>query len=124
MSDSPEQRAQRANSQSSKRRRRGGFRAGRRGGDKRAFAKLPSSRASKRLIPAYDLLDDADLIQLENQADWLLETIGMEFRGDTVALELLRDAGATVDGECVKFEAGLARDLCKTAPEALSLIHI
>ncbi len=121
MSGSPDQQAQRENPRSYKRRRRGGFRAGRRGGDKKTSAALPSSRASKRLIPAYDLLNDADLTQLEDQADWLLEKIGMEFRGDTVALELFRDAGAAVDGECVKFEAGLARDLCKTAPQAFTL---
>ena len=58
---------------------------------------------------------------IENQADWILETIGVEFRGDTVALELFRNAGARIDGERVRFDVGHARDLCKTAPEKFQL---
>ena len=118
MSEPP---SQQTNPRSGKRRRRGGLRAGRRGGEKGTSTALPSSRPSSRLIPAYELLDDTALTQLEEQADWLLEKIGMEFRGDEVALELFRDAGARVDGECVKFEAGLARQLCKTAPAEFTL---
>jgi len=45
----------------------------------------------------------------------------MEFRDDPVALELFRQAGATVDRERVKFESGLARDLCSTAPTHFTL---
>jgi len=41
----------------------------------------------------------------------------MEFRGDPEALELLRAAGADVEGERVRFERGLARSLVQaTAP--------
>jgi trimethylamine--corrinoid protein Co-methyltransferase len=41
----------------------------------------------------------------------------MEFRGDPEALELLRAAGADVEGERVRFERGLARALVQaTAP--------
>ena len=41
----------------------------------------------------------------------------MEFRGDPEALELLREAGADVTGERVRFERGLARSLVQaTAP--------
>lgn len=76
---------------------------------------------SHRLIPAYALLDDDALSGIESQADWLLETVGMEFRGDSEALEHFRQAGAKVDGERVRFEPGLARKLCSTAPGTFKL---
>jgi len=74
-----------------------------------------------RSIPAYNLLNDAALARIEVQADWLLETIGMEFRGDEAALERLRQAGAKVEGQRVRFEVGLARNLCATAPSTFKL---
>lgn len=74
-----------------------------------------------RLIPSYNLLNESSLVALEHQADWLLENVGVEFRGDTIALELFRQAGASVEGERVKFENGLARQLCSTAPQEFTL---
>jgi len=76
----------------------------------------------KRCIPALKILDESKLCQLEEQADWLLEKVGMEFRADNTALELFRAAGAKVLGNCVRFEPGLARSLCDSAPERLSLV--
>ena len=74
-----------------------------------------------RRIPAYDLLEEPALARLEAQADWLLETVGMEFRGDAIALELFAGAGAKIDGQRVRFPAGLARHLCSTAPSSFEL---
>ena len=74
-----------------------------------------------RNIPTYNLLQESALGQIEDQADWLLETIGMEFRGDETALQLFRDAGASIEGQRVKFESGLARELCATAPAQFTL---
>ena len=70
----------------------------------------------RRRIPTYDLLGDADLDRLESHADWILDEIGVEFRGDEEALELFSAAGARIDGERVRFEPGLARELCSSAP--------
>ncbi len=72
-------------------------------------------------MPAYALLNEAALTAIEEQADWILQTIGVEFRGDAVALELFAAAGATVIGERVRFEPGLARQLCATAPAQFRL---
>ncbi len=74
-----------------------------------------------RLIPGYSLLDEASLSRIEQHADWLLETIGMEFRGDETAIELFRNAGALVDGNRLRFPNGLARQLCGTAPGSFKL---
>ncbi len=58
---------------------------------------------------------------IENQADWILQHIGIEFRGDDVALDYFADAGAKVDRPRVTFEPGLARQLCSTAPSEFQI---
>jgi len=77
--------------------------------------------AGPRRIPAYQLLDQEALARLERQADWILSQIGVEFRGDEVALELFRRAGARVEGPRVRFEPGQARALCASAPASFRL---
>lgn len=74
-----------------------------------------------RKVQPYALLDDTALAAIEDQADWILQNIGVEFRGDQVALDLFAAAGANVDGERVTFEPGLARKLCSTAPSEFKL---
>ncbi len=69
-----------------------------------------------RKIPLYDMLDEASILQLENQADWILEKIGIDIRGDEEAIELFSQAGAKIEGQRVRFEPGLAKSLCATAP--------
>jgi len=80
--------------------------------------------SSQRMTPVFNLLDDSSLVELENQADWLLENIGMEFRDDAVAIELFREAGARIEGERVTFEPGLARSICATAPPSFALYSL
>jgi trimethylamine--corrinoid protein Co-methyltransferase len=63
-----------------------------------------------------DVFDDESLDQLEIHADWILDEIGIEFRGDAEALSLFKAAGARVSGERVRFDPGHARSLCATAP--------
>ena len=76
----------------------------------------PAPAYITRRIPCYELLNEEELQKLEDHADWILQEIGLEFRGDEVALRLFRDAGATVDGERVRFDKGHAKALCATAP--------
>jgi len=80
-----------------------------------------TSSSTLRQIPAYQLLSEYALAKIENQADWLLEKVGMEFQGDPIALELFAAAGAQVNGQRVRFEAGLARSLCASAPTEFQL---
>lgn len=69
-----------------------------------------------RRIPTFELLDDEALAKLENNADTILQEIGVEFRGDEEALRLWREAGADVQGERVRFPRGLVRQLADTVP--------
>ncbi len=70
-----------------------------------------------RNIPTTEIFDDHDLDKLEAHAHWILEEIGIEFRGDAEVLELFKQAGATIKGEAVHFDPGHAKALCATAPE-------
>lgn len=70
----------------------------------------------KRKIPYYEFLGEEGLVALEQQADWLMQEIGIEFRGDPEALRMWKAAGADVKDTRVKLPAGMARELCKTIP--------
>jgi trimethylamine--corrinoid protein Co-methyltransferase len=72
----------------------------------------------ERKIPTYELLAEEGLARIEAVADVILEEVGMDFRGDEEALRLWREAGADVQGERVRFSAGLLRSILKTAPSA------
>ena len=69
-----------------------------------------------RKIPFVEYLSDEGLEKLEQQADWILQEIGIEFREDPNALELWKEAGADVKGTRVRLPRGMARELAKTAP--------
>ncbi|MER3418244.1 MAG: trimethylamine methyltransferase [Chloroflexota bacterium] len=68
---------------------------------------------TRRLAP-YEILNEEGLSLLEANADTILQEIGVEFRGDPAALRLLRDAGADVNGERVRFPRGMCREIVQT----------
>lgn len=70
----------------------------------------------RREIPYYELASEEGLAHIEAMSDRLLSEIGMDIRNDPVALDLFKAAGAEVHGERVRFEPGLVRSLCATAP--------
>lgn len=69
-----------------------------------------------RGIPTYDVMSEENLIRIEAAADRILAETGILFRDDPAALDLWRKAGAQVQGELVRFEPGLLREIVKTAP--------
>jgi trimethylamine---corrinoid protein Co-methyltransferase len=69
-----------------------------------------------RNIPLYELASEEGLHLLETKADTILAEVGIEIRNDPESLQLFRDAGATVEGELVRFDPGHAKALCATAP--------
>lgn len=70
----------------------------------------------ERKIPYFEVLNDEALALIEYNAETVLEEIGIEFRDYPSALSLLKNAGADVDNERVRFPRGLCRQLLATAP--------
>jgi len=98
------------------RRRRGGGRAAKLAA--RANAVSVSAPYITRKIPVFEVLDEAGLSLIEQNAETILNEIGIEFRDDPEALQLWRDAGADVQDSLVKFPRGLCRKLVMdSAPE-------
>jgi trimethylamine--corrinoid protein Co-methyltransferase len=94
--------------------RRSGGRSARR--EARASSKGLSKPFITRQIPAMDILSDEAAEIIENNAEIILEEVGIDFKDDPEALQILKEAGADVKGERVHFSRGMCRKLCETAP--------
>lgn len=99
-----------------RRRKRGGERSGRPG--QNPHLEVPFIR---RGIPAYDLLSEEALDQIEDNAERIMSEIGIEFREDEDTVEMFRRAGAkvteiTAESWNLKFERGMIREILATAP--------
>ncbi|MEL6571024.1 MAG: trimethylamine methyltransferase family protein [Pseudomonadota bacterium] len=102
------------------RRGRGGGGAARRAA--RTAVSTETAKFIERNIPNYDVLDDAALKVIEANADRVLEEIGVNFVENPEALARWRVVGAKVEGDRVRIPAGLARELCKTAPSQFTQV--
>ena len=71
-----------------------------------------------RKIPFVEFVNEEGLVRLEEQADWILQEIGVEFRDDTEALDIWKQAGADVKETRVRLPKGMARELSSTAPSS------
>ena len=93
-----------------------GGRAGRAASN--AAAKPPRDPYIKRKIPPYSVLGDEDLAILERNAETILETIGIDIKEDQETVDIFVAAGATADGERVRFPRGMCREIIqKNAPK-------
>jgi trimethylamine---corrinoid protein Co-methyltransferase len=95
-------------------RTRGGGGAARRA--ERSAVSFETARYIERNIPNFEVLTEEALEIIEQNADTILEEVGVNFLDNPAALQRWRDAGADVDGERVRIPRGLARKLCATAP--------
>jgi trimethylamine--corrinoid protein Co-methyltransferase len=91
------------------------------GRDARRAARLHSQVAREpfltRTLAPFEVLNDEGLSIIEANADTILQDVGLDFRGDPDALRTLKDAGADVTGERVRFPRGMARQIVQaTAP--------
>ena len=82
-----------------------------------ARLRAPTSTAAyiDRKIPYYELLDENEVELIEHNADIVLEEIGIEFRDFPTALDLLKNAGANVDGERVRFPRNMCREIIQSS---------
>jgi trimethylamine--corrinoid protein Co-methyltransferase len=70
-----------------------------------------------RKIGVYEVLDEEGLALIENNAETILEEIGIDYRDDPEALAVWKAAGASVEGERVRCPRGMCRSLVQaTAP--------
>ena len=67
---------------------------------------------------SYDLATDELLSLVEANSETVLEEIGIDFRDDASALRLFKDAGASVDGERVRFPRGMCREIIQASAPA------
>ena len=98
--------------------RRGGGRGARR--EARGAAQAASAPYLVRKIDPIDILSEEACQLIEENAETVLEEIGIDFRDDPEALAILKDKGCDIKGERVHFPRGLARSLCKTAPSSFT----
>ena len=68
-----------------------------------------------RKIPCFEVLDEEGLILIENNADTILEEVGIEFRDMPEALDLLKQGGAEIDGVTARFPRGLCRSIIQAS---------
>ena len=69
---------------------------------------------TRKLAP-FEVLDEEGLATIEENADTILQEVGLEFRGDEEALKTLRDAGADVQGVRVRFPRGMCRQIVQAS---------
>ena len=101
-------------------RARGGARAARRAAGAEAAPALPYIT---RKVPVYDVLGEEGLHVIEENAETILQEIGIDFRDDAEALALWREAGADVEGERVRFPRGMCRTLIRERAPAMFTQH-
>ena len=77
----------------------------------RAETAVPIVPYLTRDIPEYEVLGEEGLAIIENNADTILKEIGINFSDDPESLEIWKAAGADVDGERVRFERGMCREI-------------
>jgi trimethylamine--corrinoid protein Co-methyltransferase len=99
-------------------RTRGGGGAARRA--ERSAVSFETARFIERNIPNFEVLTEEALQIIEQNAEIILEEVGVNFLENPAALQRWRDAGADVQGERVHIPRGLARKLCATAPSSFT----
>ncbi len=98
----------------SRRGRRGGRRPGGRGTTGGA-APAAGKPYITRKIPYFEVLNEEGLQTIENNAETILEEVGIEFRDMPEALEILKQGGAEIDGVRVRFPRGLCRSIVQAS---------
>ncbi|MGB1258060.1 MAG: trimethylamine methyltransferase family protein, partial [Thiolinea sp.] len=85
-----------------------------------AFAAAIPSPFIQRKLAFYDPLDEEQLLQIDQQVDWMLENIGFAFRDDPEALRIWQEAsgdGVKLFGDKVFADAEWVRAQCAKAPK-------
>ncbi len=101
--------------------RRSGGRAGRQA--LRASHQVAAVPYITRTMPPFEVLSDENLAILEHNADTILEEVGIWIRDYPSAIQRFVDAGATAEGEMVKFPRGMCRSIVQATAPAIYTQH-
>ena len=77
----------------------------------------------RRRIGTFNILNEEGLCLIEENADRILRDVGMEFKDDPEILTLFKNAGADVQGERVRFETGMCREIVQKSAPAIYTQH-
>ena len=76
-----------------------------------------------RAMSPFEVMSEEGLVTIEENADTILEELGIDFRDYPSSLELLSSAGAEVDGERVRFPRGMCREIITASAPAVYTHH-
>ena len=102
-------------------RRRSGGRAARRAA--RSEATQEAVPFLTRSMTPVEVVSEEGLAAIEDNAETILEEVGIDFREYPRALELLGSAGAQVDGERVRFPRGMCREIIEASAPSTYTHH-
>ncbi len=101
--------------------RRSGGRAGRKAARE---ASTPMHQAYiTRAMKPFEAVSEEGLATIEHNADSILEQVGIDFVDYPTALGVLADAGASVDGNRVRFPRGMCRKIVSENAPAIYTQH-
>ncbi len=99
-----------------KTRRRSGGRDARRVSREQSAPK--SAAYIQRNVPLFEIAPEETLAIIEQNAEIILEEIGIDFHDDADALRLLGENGAQLDGDRVRFPRGMCREVIQSSAPA------
>lgn len=102
-------------------RRRSGGRAARQAA--RTAARSTTSTHLHRKLAPVEVIDEDGLAIIEANAEIIMGEVGIAFQGMPDALSMWREAGATVDGELVRFPEGMCREIVQRSAPATYTQH-
>ncbi len=92
-------------------------RRGRRADSNATNADLSAPNYITRNIPYYELASETQLARIHDQAEWIVEEVGIDFTDNANALDIWRKAGADVKGTRVRIPREMVREHCAKAPK-------
>ncbi|MCF4098460.1 trimethylamine methyltransferase family protein [Maritalea mediterranea] len=102
-------------------------RPGREGGRRGRTAGSGPERSAQpfitRNIPPYEILGEADLKIIEDNADTILEEIGIDIKDDPDSIATFVAAGASADGARVRFPRGMCREIIQSSAPNIFTQH-
>lgn len=86
----------------------------------RLATKIEMLPGLKRGLPLTQPMGEEQILRIDDASMTILEEVGVDFR-DPIALEQWKTAGADVQGERVRFDRAMIRELVSSVPETLTL---